>query len=146
MVLPRIALVATLALFATHAAAQCTPEPNTGCPGALPVQCQGGTQLGSLLRLTCMNNGRADLQMMVLGQCDVPSPIGAPFVCTSQPCNLGIALGISAAIDTGFQPIDLRIPADPGLVGVNVCAQCADFVLTRRCLTLSQSVRIVVQR
>lgn len=143
----RLFLVAALlGSFASRATAQVTPEPNTGCVGAMPVQWQGDYRLGTSIRLTCQNVGRANFQMLALGVCGLPSQFTPPFVCTSQPCNLGMALGLSVAVSTNFQPLDFSIPATPSLVGTDVCAQCFDFLLARGCMSFSQAIRITIQR
>jgi hypothetical protein len=130
---------------ASFAAAQCTPEPNTGCPGALPPQCGSPTAIGQQFKVACLNNGRADVQFLLVGLCpSAPLPLPAPLACVTATCNVGVDLGLSAAIDTGFATVVLSIPNNRALVGVNLCLQCAEVIAARPCLTLSQAGRVVI--
>lgn len=127
-------------------AAQCQPVPNTGCPSAAPVQCSGSTQVGQPLFLTCVNQGRAQQQLLSVGVCDLGGTLlPHPIVCPTQACVLGVALGQAGTIDTGFQTTALFMPTDVRLIGQTFCAQCFGVVTTVPCITMSQASQFTIQ-
>jgi hypothetical protein len=138
-------LVLLVVTFAPGLAAQCTPVPNTGCPGALPPSCGGSSSIGSQLSLTCLDNGRAPFTFLLVGQCEF-APVQFPqfLLCTSLSCNLGVSIGLAVSVPNQFATIVIPVPQSPALVGVQVCSQCVDVVLSRSCLTLGQAVSITV--
>ena len=136
---------ATALALSSPIAAQCTPEPNTGCPGAAAPQCSGSSAVGGAFKFQCLNSGRADVQFMLIGLCaPSPAPVGQPLTCVTGPCNIGVRLGLAVAINTNFNSVVVQIPNNPGLVGLNVCLQCVEIILAQACLTLSQAVRVVI--
>lgn len=146
---PFLILAALLALLASPAVtpAQCSELANTGCPGATAVQCGGSTSIGQTLELTCLNQGRATLQVLFLGRCNLtPLVLGPPLMCVAGPCYLAIDLFPPViTLNTQFQKVTATIPPDPLLVGQTICAQCIELVGTGSCFALSQAISITFQ-
>ena len=56
--------------------------------------------------------GSAWFTYLLIGQCEF-APVQFPqsFLCVTQPCYLGVSLGISIAVPTPFNPVAIQIPA-----------------------------------
>ncbi len=140
-----VLLITATACLAPHALAQCTPVPNTGCPGALGPTCTGSTRIGQQITIACTNNGRAPLNYLLIGPCEA-APVAAPpvLLCVPGPCNLGVTLGLAVAVPNLYTPVTIPIPADTTLVGVQVCTQCIDVLFAQQCVTLSEAESLVI--
>ena len=140
-----LAIVAGLGLSSAALRAQCTPVPNTGCPGAMAPACRGSAALGQLLYLTCPNAGRADRLFLIIDTC-TPQPFVLPGPLGCVPgCYVGVGLQLQAVVDTNFQTVVVQVPPIPNLVGLTLCTQCVGVVSQTPCVTLSQAASFTIQ-
>jgi len=139
-----LAAVALPSLATVRAQSPCTPVAGTGCPGSSGPQCSGSNSIGQAFKFACLNNGRADAQFLIVGNClSQPFPFQPPVTCVPGPC--GLAVNFAAAlliVPTNFNTILVQIPNDPTLIGKSICMQCADVITPKLCLTLSEAVSV----
>jgi hypothetical protein len=140
-----LAIVAAVCLISAAPRAQCTPVPNTGCPGAIAPDCRGSAALGQLLFLTCPNSGRADRVFLIIDTC-TPQPFVLPGPLGCVPgCAMGVGFQLQAVVDTNSTTVVLQVPPIQNLVGVTLCTQCVGVVSRTPCVTVSQAASFTIQ-
>lgn len=139
-------LLLCAALLAAPLAAQVTPIPGSGCPGAPPCNVTGTPQLGTTI---CFDKQPpcppGSLPFIIFGTEFLPPlPILPPLACspTGAPCFLAC----NPVATFGLPRLCLRIPLNRALVGQCFCIQCGCVEQNPLgiCLNLCQALRVCI--
>lgn len=131
-----------VAVLCGSAAAQVTPIPGSGCPGAPIPQFVGSTSIGQAIGVICPQSPPPNIDFVVLGVAGRAIVFNPPLACV-QRCVLAC------------DPLDIitgsawrsQIPNDRSLIGVCICVQCGTVQMNaigRGCLLLSVALQICI--
>lgn len=137
--LQRFVCLVVFGVLAQVAPAQCQTINASGCPSATSPSCGGSTQIGSMLQLQCAPS--SGMPGIVIGQrLTTPVPLPQSITCSSATCTVACTVLVALTGATA----NLRIPNDPVLVGLSLCAQCVDVRPSVPCVDLSRALLITV--
>lgn len=139
----RIAATFLVLACASELGAQCEKVPNTGCPGALQLECAGDPQIGRQASICWVPNQPPTQYWGVLfttggANIDLPSP----FMCLPN-CKLHGQILVDVLGGIGPGCVTWMVPNDPRLVGRCYCTQVYSFGIgpIGPCFGLSNALR-----